>query len=151
MNMATQRLIPARIQPPAKPLKGLAFLAAFVRNPLEVAPQAVYEQDMVVNALGRVQRLWISSPALVKAVLLDEREKFQKLSQIRLLAPLLGKGILTSEGADWKWQRQASAPMFRHQDLLGFVPAFVRATESLLDKWRAAPDRKSTRLNSSHQ
>jgi cytochrome P450 len=117
----------------------LAFLAAFVRNPLEVAPQAVYEEDLVANPVGRVQRVWITSPALVKAVLLDEREKFQKLSQIRLLAPLLGKGILTSEGADWKWQRQASAPMFRHQDLLGFVPAFVRATETLLARWRAAP------------
>ncbi len=72
-------------------------------------------------------------------MLLEEREKFQKLSQIRLLAPLLGRGILTSEGAEWKWQRQASAPMFRHQDLLGFVPAFVRATETLLAKWRGAP------------
>ena len=140
MNNAAPRLIPPRIQPPAKPLKGLAFLAAFVRNPLEVAPQAVYEQDLVANQMGGVQRLWVTSPALVKAVLLDEREKFQKLSQIRLLAPLLGKGILTSEGAEWKWQRQASAPMFRHQDLLGFVPAFVRATETLLAKWRAAPE-----------
>ncbi|HEY6965988.1 MAG TPA: hypothetical protein VI229_00845, partial [Burkholderiales bacterium] len=109
------RLVPARIAPPPAPLKGVAFLATFVRNPLEVAPQAVYEQDLVANPAGRAQRLWITSPALVKAVLLDEREKFQKLSQIRLLSPLLGKGILTSEGADWKWQRQASAPMFRHQ------------------------------------
>jgi cytochrome P450 len=139
MSTAAQRLVPPRIIPPAKPLKGLAFLAAFVRNPLEVAPQAVYEQDLVPGAIGRVQRLWITSPALVKTVLLDEREKFQKLSQIRLLAPLLGKGILTSEGAEWKWQRQASAPMFRHQDLLGFVPAFVRATEALVARWRAAP------------
>ncbi len=133
------RLVPPRIVPPAKPLKGLAFLAAFVRNPLEVAPQAVYEQDVYAGSLGGMQRLWITSPALVKTVLLDEREKFQKLSQIRLLEPLLGKGILTSEGAEWKWQRQASAPMFRHQDLHGFVPAFVRATETLLEKWRAAP------------
>lgn len=134
-----QRLIPARIRPPAKPLTGFAFLAAFVRNPLEVAPQAVYEEDLVANPIGRVQRLWITSPSLVKTVLLDEHENFRKLSQIRLLAPLLGKGVLTSEGADWKWQRQASAPMFRHQDLLGFVPTFVRATETLLAKWRAAP------------
>ncbi|HYM28070.1 MAG TPA: cytochrome P450, partial [Steroidobacteraceae bacterium] len=141
MSIAAPRLVPPRILPPAKPLKGFAFLAAFVRNPLEVAPQAVYEQDLVPGAIGRVQRLWITSPALVKTVLLDEREKFQKLSQIRLLAPLLGKGILTSEGAEWKWQRQASSPMFRHQDLLGFVPAFVRATETLLAKWRAAPAR----------
>jgi hypothetical protein len=103
------RLVPARITPPAKPLKGLAFLATFVRNPLEVAPQAVYEEDLVANPVGSVQRLWITSPALVKVVLLDEREKFQKQSQIRLLAPLLGEGVLTSEGADGKWQRQASA------------------------------------------
>jgi cytochrome P450 len=139
MNIAAARLIPPRIRPPAKPLKGLAFLAAFVRNPLEVAPQAVYEQDLVANPLGRTQRLWITSPALVKAVLLDEREKFRKLAQIRLLSPLLGTGILTSEGADWKWQRQAAAPMFRQQDLLGFVPTFVRASEALLAQWRAAP------------
>jgi cytochrome P450 len=139
MSNAAQRLVPPRIVPPAQPLKGLAFLAAFVRNPLEVAPQAVYEQDVFAATAGGMKRLWITSPALVKTVLLDEREKFQKLSQIRLLAPLLGKGILTSEGAEWKWQRQASAPMFRHQDVLGFVPTFVRATESLLAKWRAAP------------
>ena len=133
------RLVPARIVPPALPLKGLSFLAAFVRNPLEVMPQAVYEQDLVNNSLGKVQRLWITGPELVKKVLLDERDKFRKQSQIRLLSPLLGKGILTSEGAEWKWQRQASAPMFRQQDLLGFVPAFVRATEALLARWRAAP------------
>ncbi|HUN68900.1 MAG TPA: cytochrome P450, partial [Burkholderiales bacterium] len=133
------RLVPARITPPPKPLGGLAFIATFVRNPLAVAPQAVYEQDLVANPAGRVQRLWITSPALVKAVLLDERDKFQKLSQIRMLAPLLGKGILTSEGADWKWQRQASSPMFRHQDLLGYVPTFVRAAEARVAKWRAAP------------
>jgi cytochrome P450 len=139
MNIAAQRLIPARIHPPAKPLKGLAFIATFVRNPLEVAPQAVYELDLVDAPLGKVQRMWITSPALVKTVLLDEREKFRKLSQIRLLAPLLGRGILTSEGAEWKWQRQASAPMFRHQDLLNFVPAFVRATDTVIDRWRAAP------------
>ena len=138
-NNAAARLIPPRIVPPAQPLKGLAFLAAFVRNPLEVAPQAVYEQDTVVNPLGSTQRLWITSPALVKTVLLDEREKFLKLSQIRLLSPLLGKGILTTEGAEWKWQRQASAPMFRYQDLIGFVPAFVRATEAQIANWRAAP------------
>jgi cytochrome P450 len=139
MTIAAQRLVPARIRPPEKPLRGWAFLSAFVRNPLEVAPRAVYEQDLVVGPSRGAQRVWITSPALAKVVLLDEREKFLKLSQIRLLSPLLGKGLLTSEGADWKWQRQAAAPMFRHHDLLDFVPHFVRATESVLARWRGAP------------
>ena len=139
MTIAAPRLVPPRIVPPAQPLKGLAFLARFVRNPLSVVPQAAYEGDLVAMVRGKTPILWITAPALIRQVLLDEREKFQKLAQIRLLSPLLGKGILTSEGADWKWQRQAAAPMFRPQELAGFVPSFVRAAEGVLARWRARP------------
>jgi len=110
-----------------------------VRNPLLVIPRAAFEEDFV-PAGGRGGRFaWVTAPPLIKTILLDESEKFRKLAQIRLLGPLLGEGILTSEGAEWKWQRQAAAPVFRHQDLLGFVPAFVRAAEALVARWRAAP------------
>jgi cytochrome P450 len=133
------RLVPPHVVPPAAPLGRLAFIAAFVRNPLNVLPQAVYEEDFIPFGDARLPRVWITAPSLIKAVLLDERDKFGKLTQIRLLGPLLGKGMLTSEGADWKWQRQAAAPMFRPQDLGSFVPAFVRAAEATLARWRAAP------------
>jgi cytochrome P450 len=122
--------------PPARPPGRLGFITAFVRNPLEVIPQAAYEEDFV--ALGSA-RAWVTSPSMIKAVLLDQRDNFRKLTQIRLLRPLLGKGILTSEGADWKWQRQAAAPMFRPQTLGAFVPAFVRAAEDTLSRWREDP------------
>ena len=134
---AAPRLVPPRITPPAQPLTGLAFVARFVRNPLTVVPKAAYEEDLVPFARGRAPIMWVTSPALIRTILLDEREKFHKLSQIRLLSPLLGKGILTSEGAHWKWQRQASAPMFRPQELSGFVPTFVRAAERVIAGWRA--------------
>jgi cytochrome P450 len=116
----------------------LGFVTAFLRNPLEIIPQAAYEEDFA-SVSESASRVWVTSPALIKAVLLDERDKFQKLTQIRLLRPLLGKGILTSEGPEWKWQRQASAPMFRPQDLGGFVPTFVRVTNDLVARWRASP------------
>lgn len=129
--------VPPRIAPPAKPLNRFAFIAAFVRNPLSVVPQAAYEGDLVAVMRGRTPIVWITAPAMIKTVLLDEREKFLKLAQIRLLGPLLGKGLLTSEGAHWKWQRQTAAPMFRPQELAGFVPTFVRAAERVLAGWRA--------------
>jgi cytochrome P450 len=134
---AAPRLVPPRITPPAQPLTGLAFVARFVRNPIAVVPQAAYDGDLVAVMRGRTPIVWITAPAMIKTVLLDEREKFLKLAQIRLLSPLLGKGILTSEGADWKWQRQAAAPMFRPQELAGFVPTFVRAAERVIAGWRA--------------
>src|ERR1700741_3167853 len=119
---------PSRITPPSRPLNRLAFVARTVRNPLLVFPQSVYEQDFVPFG-GTTQIVWVTQPDLIKAVLLDQRDIFRKIVQIRILGPLLGKGILTSEGADWKWQRQASAPMFRPQTLGAFVPAFVAAAE----------------------
>jgi cytochrome P450 len=124
-----------------------------VRNPLLVVPRAAFEEDFVRGGTPGRPFAWATGPELIRAILLDERDKFQKLAQIRLLSPLLGKGILTSEGADWKWQRQASAPVFRQQELLRFVPTFVRATEALVARWRAAPqgavqaiDRDMTRV-----
>ena len=136
---AVRRLVPPRVVPPARPLRGLAFLLGYVRNPIGVVPQAAYEEDLVAYTQGHREIAWITAPALIRQVLLDEREKFLKLAQIRLLSPLLGKGILTSEGADWKWQRQAAAPMFRQQDLMEFVPAFVHAAQAVIERWRAAP------------
>ena len=130
--------LPARVVPPARPLGRLAFIRTFLRNPLEAIPQAVYEEDFV--RLGSdPDAVWITAPAAIKSVLLDERDKFRKLAQVRLLGPMLGKGLLTAEGADWKWQRQAAAPMFRPTELAGFVPAFVRAAQATLERWRAAP------------
>ena len=134
--------VPIRIVPPEKPLGRLAFISTFTRNPLEVVPRAVYEEDFVAFGAPGTPRVWITSPAMIKAVLLDQRDAFRKTTQIRLLSPLLGKGILTSEGADWKWQRQAAAPMFRPQDLRDFVPTFVRATQRLLERWGASPARE---------
>jgi cytochrome P450 len=114
-------------------------MRAFVANPIGAIPQAVYEEDFVAMRASEGKRAWITAPALIKAVLLDERDKFAKLTQIRLLRPMLGKGLLTSEGPEWKWQRQAAAPMFRPQELASFVPTFVRAAEDAVARWRTEP------------
>ncbi len=138
MELSGPPLTPPRVPPMTRRPGRIGFLRAFSRNPLEVLPAAAYEEDFFDGGNANAPRVWVSAPALIKAVLLDEREKFRKIQQIKLLSPLLGKGILTSEGADWKWQRQASAPMFKPQDLLGFVPAFVTAAEATVARWRSA-------------
>ena len=130
--------MPPHVHPPEAPLSTLGFVSRFLRNPLLVVPAAAYREDFVATSRGHLSTAWVTSPELVRAVLLEQKDVFRKRTQIRLLSPLLGKGLLTSEGADWKWQRQAAAPMFRHEDLLSFVPAFVRATQALLERWRAS-------------
>jgi cytochrome P450 len=134
--MPTASLVPPHVAPATRPLNPLTFVARFLRNPLLVIPPAVYEEDVVRYDGGRVPFAWITEPGLIKAILLDEHEKFDKLLQIQVLGPLLGNGILTSEGSEWKWQRQTSAPMFRRQELAAFVPVFVRAARQVVERWR---------------
>ena len=127
--------------PGVRPLDGpvgtLSLFVRLLRNPLSILPAAVYDEGIV--RAGRAGRAvcWITEPSLIKTVLLDRRDVFRRTAITqRLLGPLLGNGVLTADGADWKWQRQTAAPVFRHNDLLGFVPTIAEATERLLAQWR---------------
>ena len=148
------KLYPPRVVPPAGRLPLYRFVPAFVRNPLTVFPAAVYEQPMVRFDDALAPAIYVTDPALVKTILLDGREDYARTAvEKRVLGGLLGNGLLTANGADWKWQRQTAAPLFRHQDLLGFVPAIVAAADSQVAKWRqtepgtlAAIDRDMTKV-----
>jgi cytochrome P450 len=131
-------LVPLRVQPQPRPANRIVFVSRFLRNPLLVIPRSAYEEDIVPYDRGSVPFAWVTEPGLIKTILLDEHEKFGKRMQIQVLGPLLGNGILTSEGPEWKWQRQTSAPMFRRQDLGNFVPIFVRAARQVVERWRRA-------------
>lgn len=130
--LASRALTPPRVIPPTRPQGRLVFAANFLRNPLASIPEAVYEEDFVLYDKGRVPLVWITDPAAIKMVTLDRRDDFSKVAQKRLLGPLLGNGLLTAEGQEWKWQRQTAAPMFRHQDLFAMVPPIVQATEAYI-------------------
>jgi cytochrome P450 len=142
VTSSTPPLYPPRVIPLDRPMGFLSLFAKLLRNPLRVFPAAVYEEDIVVAELAGRAVCWITEPSLIKTVLLDKRQDFPRteITQ-RILGPLLGNGVLTADGADWKWQRQTAAPMFRHKDLLSFVPTIVDAADRLLDEWRSGAAR----------
>ncbi len=139
IDRMSQPFTPPRVVPPKRQQGRLRFAANFIRNPLASIPEAVYEDDFVRYTKGRVPLVWITDPASIKYVTLEAVPDFSKAAQKRLLGPLLGNGILTAEGQDWKWQRQTSAPMFRHQDLAAMVPPIVQATENYVARLSADP------------
>jgi cytochrome P450 len=126
-----------RVAPLDGPLGAVSFFAKLLHNPLRILPAAAYEEGIVwAERAGRLV-CWITEPGLIKTVLLDKRDVFERTAVTqRLLGPLLGNGVLTADGADWKWQRQTAAPVFRHHDLLSFVPVIAEAAERLLGEWR---------------
>ncbi len=133
-------LYPPSIKPPAAPLPLWRFLPTFLRNPLRAIPEAVYHEPIFSPPAFRGSIAWVTDPKLVEQILLDDHESFPKSPiEKRIFESILGDGILTSEGATWRWQRRTVAPLFRHGDLLAHVPKMSAATERLLTQWRNTP------------
>jgi len=133
-------LYPPTVTPAPDLLPLHRFLLNFVRNPLSSLPRQVYEEPLVVYETRRSTIVWVTAPRLVEEVLLTRHEEFPKTPvEKRIFAQTLGNGILTSGGQHWRWQRRIMAPLFRHAEILRYVPTMSRAAEELLDRWRADP------------
>jgi cytochrome P450 len=107
---STMRLIPPTVAAPDGPLPLWRFLPTFVRNPLRSLPRQIYHEDSlaVVNS-GRTT-VWIAAPGLIEEVLVARADEFGKSPiEKRVFDLSLGDGILTSEGALWRWQRRVLA------------------------------------------
>ena len=129
-------LMPA-IDPPIR-RRPLGMLLRVVRNPLDALPPAVFHAPLVhVEILGR-QRFHVLDPALIQEAFVGNADALSKGPELkRSLGPALGQGMLTADGAHWRWQRQSAAPIFRHERLLAFLPAMLQAAAETRDRWTA--------------
>jgi len=135
-------LYPPTVEPPPGPLPLHQFLYRFVRNPLRSLPRPIYEEPILVrdNGFGRGAVAWVTGPALIEQVLLQANAQFPKTPlEKRIFHRTLGDGILTSEGASWRWQRRTAAPLFRPADLASLLPAMTAAAEDQVARWRTRP------------
>lgn len=132
---------PPSITPPEKPLPALGFFRHFVANPLRGLPRQVYEDDLTLyRPMKRLTVLWVSGPQLIGDVLIGRAGLLTKSPlEKQVFAGTLGDGILTSDGSLWRWQRQVMAPLFRHSEILSYVPTMAKVAEEQLAQWQQGP------------
>ncbi|WP_062117864.1 cytochrome P450 [Aureimonas sp. AU40] len=113
-------------------------LVAIVRDPLKALPPEVYSEPVVVSRLAGRDRVYLSDPVLIHEALVKNADALGKGEDVRrALGPALGQGLLTADGAHWKWQRQSVAGAFRHDKLLALQPAMIAAARRTSERWRA--------------
>ncbi len=115
----------------------LAFLRAVRQNPLATWMEQHFD-ELVLTGDGVLGHMTVvNDPAVIRHVLVDNAANYRKDDlQIRILAPGLGRGLLTAEGEEWKLQRRTIAPLFTPRNVASFFPAMTGAAERLVRRWQ---------------
>jgi cytochrome P450 len=124
-------------EPPERPL-GLLGVPTLLRNYIETVPRSAYEQSVISVRTRMSDVLIVSDPDIIQEILVEKAEAFGRdPTTRRSFAPVIGDtSLFLAEGADWRWQRRAVAPIFRHETLLSFVPIFAAMAQLQVDRWR---------------
>ena len=91
--------------------------------------------------LGRRHIILLSEPSLIEEVLVTQNRIFRKHFGVQLLKPVLGNGLLLSEGPFWLRQRRMMQPAFSRQLSAGFAGIVLHHACRLSQDWQAQPHR----------
>jgi cytochrome P450 len=92
--------------------------------------------DVVPIRFGPRRALLLYHPDAIEDVLVTRSRDFVKSPGARLLRPLLGEGLLLSEGNAWLRQRRLVQPAFHRQRLAGYGEIMTAYTERRLVDWK---------------
>lgn len=126
--MSSQQ-IPVHVPLVREPMGILQSLSAARKNLLSIIPEIAVTQPMVS---GRTGKRWhmVMDPASIRRILLENLDNYPKSVVTKnLLRPAIGDSLFIAEGAHWRWQRRAAAPVFSHRNVMNLAPIMAAAAE----------------------
>jgi len=118
-----------------RPLSGFGIARALGKNALLALPPQAFDEDFITRRfLGRRQII-LNRPAGIHHILVEHTENYRRTRPtIRILRPLLGTGLLLSEGDDWKYQRRTLAPAFAARTIPMLAHHIAKAAATVISK-----------------
>jgi cytochrome P450 len=126
----------------------LAYEMADVQAaPLPFLQALVAEHGQIVRYyMGGQPVVLLNEPESIKRVLQDNSGSYIKFGtpEMLMLKPILGNGLLTTDGQRWKRQRDAARPAFTRAQILSYADMVLAATADLLAAWPVGTDGRVT-------
>lgn len=91
--------------------------------------------DIASFRFGPRRMFLVSHPDLVEQVLVTDAKHYIKHFGARVYKPVLGNGLVTSEGDFWLRQRRLAQPAFLKNRVLSYAPVMSDLTRVMLAKW----------------
>lgn len=112
----------------------LGDLPRFRRDPLAFFMDRAGDGDVVPVRLV-TRGFLVNHPDYVKHVLQDNHTNYRKGPLYPRLEPVVGEGLLTSEGELWRRQRRLAQPAFSRERVAGFAAIMTARTAAMLERW----------------
>ena len=136
--MAQAAIQPSRITPPGPRGRFLVGNALdFSRGDwLEFFVRCAREHgDVVFFRFLNVPMCLLTHPDDIEDVLVKNSSNFVKSRNYHALKPILGNGLLISEGAFWQKQRKLVQPSFRHESIAAYAEVMANSAQQMLTDW----------------
>ena len=128
-------MFPPASRAPDEGASARGIARALGENALLAFPPEAFEREVVIRSFFGRRQVILSRPASIHHILVDNPANYRRTpATIRMLRPLLGKGLLLSEGDDWRRQRQTVAPAFTPRTIPLMARHIARATGALIDE-----------------
>ncbi len=128
-------------KPPSRPgrVSLWRYLRLFRRDILSAQPARLYRAWMAEFRTPFFRSYLCNDPALIDLVLKDRPGAFPKSDRIgEGLAPLLGRSVFVTNGAEWQAQRRIIDPAFGQGRLRDTFPAMLAAARAACDRLAAS-------------
>jgi cytochrome P450 len=130
---------PAAPQPPQGKIGWVALYRGLRTNPITTWGQQAYEQPILADSGIMGPFVIVNRPDAIRHVFLDNAANYPKDAfQLEKLGPALGRGLLTSERDEWRFQRRTVAPLFQPSAVAAYLPVMADAVAAMLARWETA-------------
>ncbi len=137
----TQATLPVHVPLHSQPMGIWQSFQAARNNLLDILPEIAVRQPMVSGKTG-VRWHMVMDPEAIRRILLEKLDDYPKSDVTKnLLRPAIGDSMFIAEGANWRWQRRAAAPVFSHRNVMNLAPIMTGAAERAADRIAAAGPR----------
>ena len=110
---ATARFVTPPVAAPQSSPGSFQLARLLSTDVLASFPAAAYEHESLTQNLFGKKRILLAKPGAIRHVLLENYANYcRPPASVRTLRPMLGDGLLISEGESWRHQRRVIAPLF---------------------------------------
>jgi cytochrome P450 len=133
--------VPPYPERPVKALPAFAAMATARRNFIAVFEDRCFEYQFFSTRLLNRRVFVCNSPDAVSKAFITLNDSFEpKTPHMRhALMPLVGDGLIISDGPTWKQRRRIVAPITHVSHMAMFAPIMVEAAAEMGDRWAQLP------------